>query len=177
MTENTIIKEDFKTKNKGFWQFIKFTAFSLVTTVVELTTFSLFNYLIFTSLSSTEFKFWLFNYSVANGGMCAFLSFTLSFLIAQIFNFIIQRKVTFHATNHILYSAIMYGIMIFVIFVLQLWIPTLIRVPLSNLVGNDWADMIAKNMMMTLAFIIQFPMNKWVIMKDTKKTEVHHEGL
>lgn len=175
MNENPIITKDFRTKNKGFWQFIKFTAFSLITTVVELTAFSLFNYLIFTYLSNTEFKFWLFNYSVENGGMCAFLSFTLSFIIAQIFNFIIQRKVTFHATNHILHSALMYANMILIIFFLQLWIPTLIRIPLTNLVGSQWADMIAKNMMMTMAFIIQFPMNKWVIMKENK--EVAYEGL
>jgi len=112
---------------------------------------------------------WLFDYSVANGGLCAFLAFALSFVIAQIFNFIVQRKATFHANNKVLYSALMYIVMILVIFFFQMWLPTLLHAPISNLVGDNWADMIIKNMMMTLAFIIQFPVNKWVIMKNSKQ--------
>ncbi len=154
-------------KNTGFWELIKFTSVSLLTSLVEISTFSLFNYLIFTSLSNIEFKFGLLDYSISNGGLCAFLSFGLSYLLAQIFNFIVQRKATFKANNRVLYSAIMYTVMILVIFVLQLWIPTLIHVPIARVVGDNWADMIIKNLLMFLSFVIQFPMNKWVIMKKS----------
>ena len=51
--ETSIEKID---KKEGLWQFIKFTLVSLITTVVELTTFTLFNYLIFSSLSLISFK-------------------------------------------------------------------------------------------------------------------------
>jgi putative flippase GtrA len=152
-------------KKEGLWQFIKFTLVSLITTVVELTTFTLFNYLIFSSLSLISFKLWLLDYSIENGGLRTFLAFSLSFIIAQIFNFFVQRKATFKADNKVLNSALMYIVMILIIFILQLWLPTMIRIPLSRLTGQNWADFIIKNMMMTLAFVIQFPINKWIIMK------------
>jgi putative flippase GtrA len=149
----------FTTKNKTWWQFIKFTLFSMLTTVVDLGTFSLFNYWIFTRYAGTEFRLWLFDYSLANGGLCAFFSFALSFL---------QRKATFGATNNVLFSGIMYAVMVLVVFFFQMWLPTLVREPLVVLVGGNWADIILKNLNMTLSFAIQFPMNKWVIMRESK---------
>lgn len=158
-------KLSFKDKHQTKWQMIVYTLVSLVTTVVELITFSLFNYVLFTQLANQSFRLGFINYSVENGGLTIFLSISLSFVIAQIFNFIVQRKKTFQANNHVLFSALLYSIMILVIFILQMWLPTLIRQPLSDIMNTGLADFIAKNMMMTLAFIIQFPINKWVIMR------------
>ncbi|MDD4595745.1 MAG: hypothetical protein PHQ30_03380 [Candidatus Izemoplasmatales bacterium] len=167
MNETNAFVQKIKAK-KTLWQFIKFTVFSTVTTVVDLGSFALFNYLIFTSLANQEFKFWLLDYSINAGGLCAFLSFALSFVISQTFNFFIQRKATFKATNNALYSGIMYAIMIIIVFIFQLWMPTIVRGPLSNLVGDTWGDLITKNINMTISFAIQFPMNKWVIMREVK---------
>lgn len=153
---------------KTLWQFIKFTVFSSVTTVVDLGSFVVLNYLVFTSLANTEFKFWLLDYSIDSGGLCAFLSFALSFIISQIFNFFIQRKATFEATNNVLYSGIMYAVMIIIVFIFQLWMPTIVREPLSIVLGDTWGDLITKNINMTISFAIQFPMNKWVIMRNVK---------
>jgi putative flippase GtrA len=162
-TEN---KKSFKETHKNKYQMIVYTLVSLVTTVVELISFSLFNYVLFTSLSNQSFTLGFINYSVENGGLTIFLSISISFLIAQVFNFIMQRKKTFQANNHVFYSAILYTFMILIIFVLQMWLPPLLRGPLSEVMSTNLADFIAKNMMMTLAFIIQFPINKWVIMKN-----------
>ena len=63
----------------------------------------------------------------------------------------------------------MYGIMVLSLFFLQLWIPQLFREWLSGITGPDWADFILKNANMTLSFLIQFPMNKWVIMRQKKE--------
>jgi putative flippase GtrA len=157
-----------KKGKKTFRQFIVFFLLSIVTTVVDLGTFSLFNYLIFTGLKTIDFQWWLFNYSVINGGLCAFLSFSISFVISQTFNFFIQRKVTFGANNNVLYSGLMYAVMVLLVFFFQLWIPTLLHEPLANLVGSNWGDFIIKNFNMTISFLIQFPMNKWVIMRQKK---------
>jgi len=153
---------------KTLRQFIIFFLLSIVTTVVDLGTFSLFNYLIFTSLKTIPFQWWLFDYSIINGGLCAFLSFSISFVLSQTFNFFIQRKVTFGANNNVLYSGIMYAAMVLLVFFFQLWIPTLARGPIVNLVGENWGDFIIKNFNMTISFLIQFPMNKWVIMRQRK---------
>jgi len=169
--QSNVIKQDPLTtsKKKTLGQFILFFLFSIVTTVVDLGTFSLFNYVIFTKWKETPFQFWLFDYSVMNGGLCAFLSFSVSFVISQTFNFFIQRKATFKANNNVLVSGILYTVMVLSVFFLQLWIPTLIRGPIVAFMGNTWGDFIIKNLMMTLSFAIQFPMNKWVIMREVKK--------
>jgi len=164
------VKKAFKLKppKKPFRQFIVFFLLSIVTTVVDLGTFSLFNYLIFASLKTLPFQWWLFDYSIINGGLCAFLSFSISFVLSQTFNFFIQRKVTFGANNNVLYSGIMYAVMVLLVFFFQLWVPTLVREPIARLVGGNWADFIIKNFNMTISFLIQFPMNKWVIMRQRK---------
>jgi putative flippase GtrA len=156
------------TEKKTLWQFIKFTLLSMVTTVVDLGTFALLNYLIFTQYSDVPFVWWLLDYGLEDGGLCAFLSFSLSFVISQTFNFFIQRKITFGATGNILRSGILYAVMVLTVFVLGVWIPTLIRAPIALIVGAAWADFIVKNINMTLSFAIQFPMNKWVIMQAPK---------
>ncbi len=164
----------FVAPKKTFWQFILFFLMSLVTTVVDLGTFSLLNYVVFVSLKTQAFQWFLFDYSILNGGLCAFLSFAISFMISQTFNFFIQRKVTFGANNRVAYSAIMYAIMVIGVFFFQLWIPTLVRDPLVSMVGENWADFIIKNMNMTVSFLIQFPMNKWVIMRHKKSAAQPH---
>lgn len=157
-----------KHNKKTLWQFIMFTLLSLLTTLVDLGSFSLLNYVLLVSLKTTPFHFFIFNYDVLAGGLCAFLAFAISFILSQTFNFFIQRKVTFSANNNLLYSGIMYGLMVLTVFFIQLWIPQLLREWLSGLTTDNWADFILKNMNMTLSFLIQFPMNKYVIMRQKK---------
>jgi len=157
-----------KARKKTWVQFVLFTLLSLVTTIVDLGTFALFNYLIFISYRQISFQWWLLDYSVANGGLTAFLAFSLSFVISQTFNFFIQRKVTFQANNNLAVSGFLYAVMVLVVFFLQIYLPTLIRIPLADIVGAAWADFIIKNGNMTVSFLIQFPVNKYVIMRFNK---------
>jgi putative flippase GtrA len=166
MKEKVLNKDLSNHKNKTCGQFILFLLSSMVTTVVDIGAFSLFNYWIFSDLKTTDFQFWLFDYSVINGGLGAFLAFTLSFIISQTFNFFIQRKATFKATNNIIYSGIMYFLMVLIVLFFQIWIPTIVRQPVIALVGIRWGEFLIKNVNMTLSFLIQFPMNKWIIMRD-----------
>ena len=161
-----------KQNKKTLWQFIMFTLLSLLTTLVDLGSFSLLNYVILIPLKSTPFHFWVFNYDVLAGGLCAFLAFEISFVLSQTFNFFIQRKVTFSANNNLVYSGFMYGLMVLTVFFLQLWIPQLLREGLSRFTGDNWADFILKNINMTLSFLIQFPMNKYVIMRQKKQEKI-----
>jgi putative flippase GtrA len=163
---------NFTKKNKILWEFIKFTLMSGVTTIVDLGVFALLNYWLFVGYKDTSFSWWLFNYRVENGGLTAFLSLLVSFAVSQTVNFILQRKVTFGATNNKLYSAIMYVIMVIVVYFFTLWLPTLFIKPLYAAIGENWGGIITKMICMTISFIIQFPMNKWVIMKRKKIGDV-----
>lgn len=157
-------------KNQTLWEFIKFTLMSLVTTFVDMGVFALLNYWLLVGYKDTDFSWWLFNYRVENGGLTAFLSLLVSFAVSQTVNFILQRKVTFGATNNKLYSALMYAIMVIAVYFFILWLPTLFIEPLYAAIGENWGGIITKMVCMTISFLIQFPMNKWVIMKK-KKTE------
>jgi len=164
MSENGNLQK-FTKKNQTLWEFIKFTLMSLVTTIVDLGVFALLNYWLFAGYRTVGFSWWLFDYRVENGGLCAFLSLLVSFAVSQTVNFILQRKVTFGATNNKLYSAAMYAIMVITVYFFTLWLPTLFIAPLYATIGANWGGIITKLICMAISFIIQFPMNKWVIMK------------
>lgn len=161
-------KTNFAQKNQTLWEFIKFTLMSIVTTFVDMGVFALLNYWLLVEYKNTGFTWWLFNYRVENGGLTAFLSLLVSFAVSQTGNFILQRKVTFGATNNKLYSAIMYAIMVIAVYFFILWLPTLFIEPLYAAIGENWGGIITKMVSMTISFLIQFPMNKWVIMKKGK---------
>ncbi len=167
--------QNFTKKNQTLWEFIKFTLMSGVTTIVDMGVFALLNYWLFAGYKTVGFSWWLFNYRVENGGLTAFLSLLISFAVSQTVNFILQRKVTFGATNNKLYSASMYALMVIAVYFFTLWLPTLFIEPLYAAIGANWGGIITKMVCMTISFIIQFPMNKWVIMKK-KKTEAVTSG-
>jgi len=156
---------NFLEKHQTLWEYIKFTAMSVVTTIVDLGVFALLNYWLLAAYKQIAFSWWLFDYRVENGGLTAFLSLLISFTISQTVNFFLQRKVTFGATNNKVYSAIMYTIMVVAVYFLTLWLPTLFIEPLYAAIGENWGGIITKMICMTVSFVIQFPMNKWVIMR------------
>ncbi len=84
-------------KHPTLYQFLSFAALGGVVTVVDFAVFSLCRYLLYTSYLNTPFHFWLFDYGIETGGLCAFLSFVTSFVLAQIVSFLMQRNITFKA--------------------------------------------------------------------------------
>ncbi len=167
--------QDWKAKHQTLWQFVMFTLMSCITTVVDFGSFALFNYLVFTSLKTLSFSWWIINYSVADGGLCAFLAFALSFAISQTFNFFLQRKTTFKANNNVLYSGIMYAVMVIGVYFLQLWIPSMILAGIAAAIGATLGATAVKFINMTISMVIQFPMNKWVIMRNNDEKRMGNE--
>lgn len=157
--------EAWKQRHETLWQFILFSLMSGFTTVVDLGTFAICNFWLFASLGDTPFSWWLINYSVQNGGIRAFLSFAISFAISQTFNFFLQRKTTFKANNNLGRSAAMYALMVLLVYFLQLYIPTLVYAPIIAALGETLGDLAIKFSNMIVSMLIQFPINKWVIMR------------
>jgi len=158
-----------KESHETTWQFVMFLLMSCVTTVVDLGSFALFNFWIFVPYREQVFSWWLIDYSPENGGLTAFLAFASSFTISQTFNFILQRKATFKANNNVAKSAVMYAVMVILVYFLQLYLPTLIRAPIVTVFGLAFGDILVKMVNMTVSFLIQFPANKWLIMRRNKR--------
>ena len=156
-----------KEKHETAWQFIMFNLMGSFTTIVDMGSFALFNFWIFTPYRDIAFSWWLIDYSVANGGLTAFLAFASSYAISQTFAFFIQRKTTFKANNNVAKSAAMYAVMVIIVYIIQLYIPTVVRASFVGLLGNVIGDLAVKVLNMAISMLIQFPVNKWVIMKKT----------
>ena len=157
--------EVFRTRHEAAWQFIKYMLIGLITTCVEMGSFVLLNFLVFVPFRNQHFSWWIIDYTIENGGLTAFLAFALSFAIAQTFNFFLQRKTTFKANNNVARSAVMYAVMIVLIYFLQLYLPTLIRARIVAVLGWTFGDIVTEMINMMVSMLIQFPLSKWVIMR------------
>lgn len=167
--------EEWKQRHETFWQFIMFMLMSGITTLVDLGAFAIFNFWVFVPYRDQAFSWWLINYSVENGGKAAFLAFALSFAISQTFNFFLQRKTTFKANNNVAKSAAMYAAMVILVYFFQLYLPTLIWAPIVELLGFVWGNLVVKMLNMTASMLIQFPINKWIIMRKEPLQEQEME--
>ncbi|MCR4675923.1 MAG: hypothetical protein K5634_01680 [Sphaerochaetaceae bacterium] len=152
-------------KYPSFYQFAKFLILGLVASVVEFIVFGLCNYLIFKPLSGKPFTWFIFTYTPANGGLCAFLSMAFSYAAAQITNFIIQRKYTFKATNNPALSAVLFAIMVIGTYIFVMWLPSVIGEPVYKALGAEIGAIVVKMICQTASALIQFPLNKFVVMR------------
>lgn len=151
------------------WQFVKYALVSGLASAVEFAVFALLDFWICVPLRGIEVSWWIVRYGAESGGLCGLLATALSYLAAQAFNFVVQRKKTFHATNDPVRSGILFTVMIVIVWFVQIWfsgvLMTLFREPL----GQVWGDLLAKTLNMTLSFLIQFPINKYIIMRGNDK--------
>ena len=157
-----------KGKTRTLWELVTFWLMGGVAGVIDLAVFAICNYWIFAGLRGVDARFWLFNYGVESGGLCALLAFAVSFAVSQTANFFIQRKATFGATNNVLVSAVEYAVMVVAVYILVLWLPTRIGAPIYNALGASLGAIAVKLISQFVSFLIQFPINKWVIMRRSK---------
>lgn len=159
----------FKERHEALWELASFWLMGGVATVVDLGVFALCSYVLFRPLATDGVSWWLFDYSVENGGLAALLSFAASFAVSQTVNFFVQRKVTFAATNNVAASAVMYTVMVLGVYVFVMWLPTVIGAPVYAWLGAGAGAIAVKLICQFASFLIQFPINKWVIMRKRDK--------
>ena len=155
----------FKKKNQTLWEMLVFWLMGGITTVVDLGIFAVCNYWLFAAYRDVGVSWWVFDYRVENGGLCALISLATSFALSQAVNFVIQRKATFSATNNVLYSAIVYAVMVVGVYFFMLWLPTVISEPIFGWLGAGVGAIVVKLLCQFASFLIEFPISKWVIMR------------
>lgn len=81
----------------NIWEFILFNVLSNVATVMNFAVMWLCTGFLFSRLSSTPFRFAVFNYTNVESdlGLCGFLSFLAATACAQTVNFFVQKKFVF----------------------------------------------------------------------------------
>ena len=154
-----------KLNHAELWQFIKYAMIGTITSIIELGSFALLNFWVFTPFRGQEFSWWIIKYTAADGGLTAFLSYAVSYAVSQTFGFFAQRKTTFKANNNVKKSAAMYLALIIVLYSFQLYLPTQVRALLINVFSEALSDILTKLIVIFCTMLVQFPMSKWVIMK------------
>lgn len=150
---------------KNFFQFVKFMLLGLVGTVVEFIVFGLCNFLVFRKFASTAFSWFVFDYPVSSGGLCAFLAIAVSFACSQTANFIVQRRYTFKSSSAVASSAPMYAVMVCILYLYVLWLPSVIGNAVYGALGTVWGAYAVKIISQFTSALIQFPLNKFLIMR------------
>src|SRR5699024_5955018 len=117
-------------------------------------------------LSSQPFQWFIFDYSVENGGLGGFLSFLLAYVCAQIVNYFVQRHLVFGATNQISKTLHWYILTVVVAGILSIVLPPYV---ISIITG--WglslgvAQLLANVVNIVVQVVVNYPMMKFVIMK------------
>ena len=152
-------------KNSTGRQAILFFVLSLIGSVVEIAVFAAGNFFLFKGLSDRPFQWFLFSYSVAEGGLCTFVARAVSFACAQTTNFLIHRKVTFKSSSNVAFSAVMYAVMVILCYIYVLWLPSVLTTTFVGLFGKAVGPVAVVIFSQFTSALIQFPINKFLIMR------------
>lgn len=154
----------FKKSHPDLFEFILFNVMSNVATVVNFMVLWVSTGFIFNGLSMIDFHWFIFNYSVKEGGLGGFLSFLLAYTIAQVVNFFVQRKYVFSATVEI--KKVMPWYILTVVFagIVSIWLPPYVIQFTQPYLGG-FAPTAANIINIIIQVMINYPMMKFKIMK------------
>lgn len=160
----------FKEKHSHVYEFILFNLFSNIATIINFIVLNFSYSILFSGLVKTEFSFWLFNYTSENGGLASFLSFLLSYFSAQAVNFYVQRKLVFNSNNHLGNAIPIYIFTVLIVYLICLYVPTIIIPILSNQFSLQLSNNLANAVNIAVQVIIIYPVLKFVVMKKIPTT-------
>lgn len=159
--------QSWRTRHPDLYEFIMFNLLANIATITNFVVLLLGNNLLFRALADTPFLWGPFDYSLANGGLCGFLSFLLSYGCAQTVNFIVQRKAVFKANNKLGPAIAVYIVAVLIVYFICLYVPTLIIAPLTALVGG-FAPYVANCVNILIQVLTLYPTMKFLVMKKTE---------
>lgn len=157
--------KEFKSNNPNLYEFIAFNLLSNIATIVNFAVLNFCKIFLFNNLNDIGFVFGIFDYSVENGGLGSFLSFFISYALAQTVNYFIQRKFVFSSTNKKSITVIIYIITIILVYAICLYVPTIIMSPLTSMFGVFWGANLTNLVNIIIQVVINYPVMKFIVMK------------
>ncbi len=155
----------FKEAHGDLYEFIMFNLLSNIATITNFVVLNIGNSILFKALMDEPFRFWIFDYTVANGGLGGFLAFLVSFFCAQAVNFIVQRNLVFNSNNKLGAAVPIYLLTVIIVYIICLYIPTLVLEPISAVVGNFWGVNLTNAINILVQVVVIYPVLKFVVMK------------
>lgn len=130
--------------------------------------------------------YYVFNYAAGaiasggGGGIAYFLAVQITMAIAQIFNFFIQRNVTFKSNSNALKAAFWYVVAYIIISIGAAALQGIYKAPIYNLLMNTWgmgsvgetvADCITMIINCAISFWVFFPILKIIFKNEPEKLD------
>lgn len=154
-----------KSKHPDLYEFILFNIMSNVATITNFVVLAITTNFVFKAFEGQSFQWFIFDYTLENGGLCGFLGFLTAYVAAQIVNFIVQRKVVFGANTNIIKTLPWYIATVVVAGILSIWLPPYVIRFVTPYIGSVAATYVANIVNIVLQVVINYPMMKFVIMK------------
>ncbi len=156
------------------WQFVKFIFVSLIAMIVQ---FALLNILAHVpaikELYDDYFKWWVFEYTVAAGGLGYFIASNVANITAQIVSFFVNREKTFNSGANIAITLPIYIAFTIFLICFSAWLnPTLKDLFVGKgWMGDDLAANAATMICSAVQFFLYFPVDKILFHKKKEEKE------
>ena len=131
--------------------------------------FSLLNYVLLLNLRDVPFKFGPFDYGTDIGGLCTFLAMVFSYITGSIISYYVQRKFVFKSHTNLKKSAIEFAISTTIIYFFVVYFTGLIAPFFAGFLGDDIGPFVAKCISQFIGFIMQYYLNKYIILPEEKE--------
>lgn len=147
-------------------EFLRFGSVTLLAILLEMTVFLLLDRILLRPLNTRSANFLIFHYPGGEqGGLGSMIAYLVSGLMANTLSFVLNRKKTFGATNHLACAVSLYAALTAAVIFLQTLIGPALQTCLSQRIPANWSAVLSKAMMMLGNLLISYPMNKYVIMR------------
>ena len=157
---------------KTLWQFVKFIFVSLLAMIVQFALLNILKHVpAISTLEAQDFKWFVFDYPSADGGLGYFIYFNIANIVAQIVAFFVNREKTFNSGANIAVTLPIYIVFTVALICFSAWLsPTLNGIFLNNL---EWGSNLAANAATmccsALQFFLYFPVDK-ILFHQKKST-------
>lgn len=154
-----------------FWQFIKFIFVSLIAMIVQFALLNILRVVLqkCTGLYEQDFSWWVYKYTVEDGGLGYFIAFNASNIAAQVVAFFVNREKTFNANNNIPVTLTVYILFTVALLMFSAWLsPALYGLLLSKGVSDALSTNIATMACACVQFFLYFPVDK-ILMRNKDK--------
>ncbi len=184
-------------KNAALWQVIKFTLVSMIAGASEMVLYNVFLWILKEPLQGTDAIWFIFNYPhgaegvlndvnvIGRGGACVLVAYLVSTIVGNFVSFVVNRKTTFKSVANVKFSII--ATMVMIVFII--FYSTVLGGLANSWVGT-WSifqntdngfliflkQNIGKFLITMITFVFVFVMNKFVILREEKKTKEQKEA-
>ena len=165
--------------HQDLWQFIMFNILANCATVTNFVVMWLCTGFIFKGLSGIPFKFFVFDYSMPESLMlCGFLSFLIATTLAQVVNYIVQKKFVFKSNAQFAEAIPKYVLMVIFMVIISAALPGYSQKFLIGLgVPEGFAPTGANIINIFTQVLISFPTMKfWIMPSDGNGKKESSEG-